>query len=173
MNSLTRWNPYREMMDLQRQMDRFFSDSSLPSLFSGTFGQRSLGGDLPRIWGLDLDVSETEEAFVVRASVPGFDPDELDITLTDNVLTISGTLEQKHQEDDEVYHLRERRTGSFSRSLTLPTGLDADNVEASCENGLLTVRVPKAEESRPRRIPISGSQKPIEDRDTIEGTLTD
>lgn len=159
MNVLTRWNPYREMLSLRDQMDRLFEDTF--SLFPST--QTRL--QTPRIWGLDLDVSETDEAYIVKAAVPGITPDELEITLTNNVLTIKGDLEAAEEQEGEVFHMRELRYGSFSRSLTLPERVNADEVEAHVENGILTVLVPKSEESKPKRIPVGG------DRDAIEGEL--
>ena len=147
MNSLTLWNPYREMMTLRRQLDSFFDDS----FFKLSGYQRPL---LERIWGLDLDVVENDESFLIQASVPGIDPEQLDITLENNVLTIKGELDEEKRQEGEVYHLRERRYGRFSRSVTLPAEVDADAIEAQMENGVLTLTVPKSEESKPKRIPI-------------------
>lgn len=159
MNVLTRWNPYREMLSLRDQMDRLFEDTF--SLFPSAQNRFQM----PRIWGLDLDVSETDEAYTVKAAVPGITPEELDITLTNNVLTIKGELEAAEEQEGEVYHMRELRYGSFSRSLTLPEQVNADEIEAHVENGILTVLVPKSEESKPKRIPVGS------DRDAIEGEL--
>lgn len=159
MNVLTRWNPYREMLSLRDQMDRLFEDTF--SLFPSAQNRFQM----PRIWGLDLDVSETDEAYTVKAAVPGITPEELDITLTNNVLTIKGELEATEEQEGEVYHMRELRYGSFSRSLTLPEQVNADEIEARVENGILTLVMPKSEESKPKRIPVGG------ERDAIEGEL--
>lgn len=159
MNVLTRWNPYREMLSLRDQMDRLFEDTF--SLFPSAQNRFQM----PRIWGLDLDVSETDEAYTVKAAVPGITPEELDITLTNNVLTIKGELEATEEQEGEVYHMRELRYGSFSRSLTLPEQVNADEIEARVENGILTLVMPKSEESKPKRIPVGGQ------RDAIEGEL--
>jgi HSP20 family protein len=135
------------MMTLRRQLDSLFDDS-----FFGLSGyQRPLLG---RIWGLDLDVVENDESFLIHASVPGIDPEQLDITLENNVLTIKGELEEEERQEGDVYHLRERRYGQFSRSITLPSDVDAEAIEAHVVNGVLTLTVPKSEESKPKRIPI-------------------
>ena len=156
MNALTRWNPYGDMMNLRDQMDRLFEDTFnlLPSTRTSF--------RTPRIWGLQLDVSETDDAYIVKAAVPGITPDDLDITLTNNVLTIKGEIEATEEQEGEVYHMRELRYGSFSRSLTLPEQVNADGVEANVENGILTVFVPKSEESKPKRIPVGRDQNAIE-----------
>lgn len=156
MNVLTRWNPYGDMMNLREQMDRLFEDTLnlLPSTQTRF--------QTPRIWGLQMDVSETDNAYIVKAAIPGITPDDLDITLTNNVLTIKGEIEADEEQEGEVFHMRELRYGSFSRSLTLPDQVDADAVEANVENGILTVFVPKSEESKPKRIPVGNDHKAIE-----------
>jgi HSP20 family protein len=140
------------MLTLRDQMDR---------LFENTLGLDMMSS-APRIWGLNLDVSETDDQFKVKASVPGLNPDQIDITLEKNVLTIKGETETEDEQEGEVYHLRERRFGSFSRSITLPGQVDPDAVSASYDNGVLTVTVPKTEEAKPRRIPIHNGHKAIE-----------
>jgi HSP20 family protein len=105
-------------------------------------------------WGLAVDVSENDDAFIVTASVPGMNPDDLDITISDNILTIKGETESDETIKDEQYHIRERRYGSFGRSITLPVTVNAEDVSANYENGVLTLTVPKAEEVKPRRIAV-------------------
>jgi HSP20 family protein len=146
MMSLTRWNPRRDMMSLRNEMNR---------LFEQAFEGGSLGPwQSSTNWGLALDVAEKDDAFLVTASVPGLKPDDLDITITDNVLTIKGETKSDETIEEEQYHLRERRFGSFGRSISLPVTVDADNVEANYEDGILTLTLPKAEEARPHRIAI-------------------
>lgn len=156
MNALTRWNPYGDMMNLRDQMDRLFEDtfSLLPSTRTRF--------QTPRIWGLQMDVSETDDAYIVKAAIPGITPDDLEITLTNNVLTIKGEIEADDEQEGKVVHMRELRYGSFSRSLTLPDQVNADEVEANVENGILTVFVPKSEGSKPKRIPVGRDQNAIE-----------
>jgi HSP20 family protein len=106
------------------------------------------------IWMLPLDVSETEDAFIVKASLPGVNPDDIDISLTENVLTIKAEIKAEEKIENARYHLQERRYGVYSRSITLPTAVNADAVEAVYENGVLTLNIPKAEEVKPRKIEV-------------------
>lgn len=143
MANITRWNPLREMINLRDEMDRLYSDMLG---FSG-------GGDGSNV-GLALDVTETDENYVVKAAAPGMEPDDLDISLIGNTLTIRGETKAEETREGETYHLRERRFGRFSRSITLPRDVDTDDVDASYERGILTICVPKTEEVKPRRIDV-------------------
>ena len=149
---LTRYDPFREMMTLRSAMD---------SLVDKTFvGSRA---DCECVnWGLALDVSETGDEYLVKASVPGVNPDDLEITYNNKVLTIKGNTQQENEVEETHYHLRERRFGSFARSVSLPIPVDSDHIEASYENGVLSLRLPKTEASKPRRISISSPKKMIE-----------
>ncbi len=146
MNALTRWDPVREIQSMRNLMDRFFEESFM---------------DAPRLWSRSLetfapalDVMEDSDAYTVTASVPGVDPEAIDVTLTENVLTIKGETKSEEEKKEANYHLRERRFGRFSRSITLPTPVDADHIEATQENGVLTLRLPKVESAKPKRIEI-------------------
>jgi len=157
MGNMRRWTPMRPSVwdrDVFDEMERMFEEPF--------FGRR---GDGQQNWGLPLDVSEREDSYVVRASIPGIDPDEIDISISDNVLTIRGEVKHDSDQQNERYVLRERRMGHFTRSVSFPTAIDADHAEASCDCGVLTLHLPKAETARPRRIGISG--RPA--RQTIEG----
>ncbi|MBP8125371.1 MAG: Hsp20/alpha crystallin family protein [Caldilineaceae bacterium] len=152
MSTLMRWDPYREFATMRNLMDRVFEDTFGPA--------QSLRTDA---LSLALDVAEQQDGFVVKASVPGINPDDLDISLTNDVLTIRGETKADTEIDEETYHLRERRVGSFMRSVTLPVPVQADKVDAAYENGVLTLTLPKAEELRPKKIAIkANSQKTIE-----------
>ena len=144
--SIVRWEPLREVMTLREAMDQLFEDSFV--------------GRRPREWlpaegTLALDMYQTEEAAVIKSSVPGVKPDDIDITISGNTLTISG--ETKEEEED--YIRRERRYGSFSRSVVLPEGLEPGKAEASFEHGILTLSIPKAPETKPRVIEVKGKKK--------------
>ncbi len=144
MTLVRRWDPFREMAELRATMDRLLNETrNLPLLATEE-----------TIWMLPLDVSETEDAYIVKASIPGVNPDDIDITLTDNVLTIKAEIKEEKEIEEAKYHLRERRFGVFSRSITLPTAVEADKVEAVYENGVLTLTIPKAEEVKPRKIAV-------------------
>lgn len=150
MAQLTRWDPFREMMTLRTAMDRLFNDTFSPTgLFDST------------TWSLALDVAEKDNQFVVQAAIPGINPDDLDISLSDNVLTIKGETKAETESDEGQYHLRERRFGSFCRSVQLPTSVEADAVDASYKDGVLTLNIPKAEAVKPRKISVR-SPKMIE-----------
>jgi len=142
MSALTRWDPFREMMDIRREMDRF-----LQTTLSNQEGMQ-------QTWAIPLNVSETKDAYELEASLPGVKPEDVEITLTNNTLTISGETKAEEEKEDRTFHMRERRYGSFVRSLTLPSAINPDAVEAHFENGVLKLRVPKAEEAKPKRIQI-------------------
>ena len=91
---------------------------------------------------------------VVKASLPGVDPNDVEITYTNNTLTIKGEVREEQELEDALYHLRERNFGSFARSITLPAGVEPDKIEANYEAGVLTIRLPKAEEIKPKKIAI-------------------
>ena len=159
--ALIRWEPARELNSLQSEMNRLFN-----TFFDVPPGN---GGGGARRWVPAMDLVETEEHFVLRADLPGLTENDVAIELEDNVLTLSGERKSEHEERKEGYYRVERASGTFARSLTLPEGIDPDRVEASFENGVLEVRVPKPEERKPRRVSISvGADKPA-----IEGSETD
>lgn len=144
MATLRRWDPIREMMSLRSTMDRLFDESAFGPYLDTQYST----------WNLPLDVMETDENFVVKAAIPGINPEDLDLTIEDNVLTIKGKLEEEQEDENVNYHLRERRFGSFTRSIRLPTHVDAEHVEAHYNDGILKLMVPKAEEVRPKRITV-------------------
>jgi HSP20 family protein len=148
MADLIRRDAVRDMVSLRDAMDRLFEESFV----------RPFGG-FPRFPGasqeLALDMYETDDDVVVEASLPGFKPDEVDIAVEGNTLTVKGEHEEKREEEQEgKYHYRERRYGSFQRSVSLPADIKADQAEATFENGVLKLTLPKQEESKPRRIQV-------------------
>ena len=125
MDALLRWDPFR-----------------------GELG----GGNLefvPR-----FDVKETKEAYVIQADLPGVKDDELEVSLSGNLLTISGKREEEHREEGESYYTIERSYGNFVRSFTMPDGVDSESVNADLKQGVLTVRIPKKPDAQPKRISI-------------------
>jgi HSP20 family protein len=148
---LTRWDPFQEMLNLRRTVDRLFDNANPDHEWQ------------PMQWSLAVDVVENKEDFTVKASVPGINPADLDVSYVDDTLTIKGEVKSDKEVDENQYHLRERRYGSFTRSISLPTKIRGDAIEASYQNGVLTLRLPKAEEVMPKRIAIKvGDQKMIE-----------
>jgi HSP20 family protein len=145
MTTLMRWEPWREMTALRRAVGRLFDEP-----FETRF---------PMPWRLDefdltVDVAEDENAYIVKASMPGVKPEEVEVTLQNNVLILKGEAKADKEINEERYHLRERRYGSFMRSLTMPTNVNADMIEAKHEDGVLTVRLPKTEEDKPKKIAV-------------------
>lgn len=105
-----------------------------------------------------MDVCETQDAYEIEASMPGIRPEDVDITLDRNTLTIRGDMKSEQDREDRNYHLRERRSGTFMRSITLPSNIEADAIQANYEDGVLKLHLPKAEESKPKRIQVHGSR---------------
>jgi HSP20 family protein len=116
-----------------------------------------LGGWQNTYRGLPLDVTEDEEGYVVKASVAGINPEDVDITIEENVLSIKGEFAQESETEEENYLMRERHAGSFGRSIRFPVEVNADAVDAKYENGVLTLNIPKVEEVKPKRVEIKVS----------------
>jgi len=147
--AIVRWDPSREVDSLQSEMNR---------LFDTFFGGRPANGTLRR-WVPPMDLVETDDHLVLRADLPGLDSDDVDIEVKDGVLTISGERRSEHEEKTDGYYRVERAFGGFSRSLTLPQGIDPEAVTANFDRGVLEVLVPKPEQRKPRRIAIGGEQR--------------
>jgi len=142
MTLVRRTNPFGELVSLRSAMDRFFDDS----LF------RPAGWTVsPR---LALDISSTADAVVIEAALPGVKPEDVDISVLEDTLTISASTNDEKAESDDAYSYREIRRGSFSRTVTLPKNVKADEATATFENGMLRLSFPKAQEAKPRQIQI-------------------
>jgi HSP20 family protein len=153
MANVTRWDPVQEMMTLREAMNQLFEDS-----FVRPAGARGGQSFVPA-----LDLSETADGFVVEASLPGLKAEDLEITLENNVLTIKGETRREAEENKRNYHRVERSFGSFQRTIGLPSTVKADQINASLNNGILRLDIPKAEEVKPRKINVSvGQGKQIE-----------
>ena len=161
--ALIRWEPVRELQTMQNEMNRLFN-TFFDAPASGNGGQAAVA----RRWLPAMDVVETEDHFVLRADLPGLSQGDVNIELEDNVLTVSGERKAEHERNGEGYYRVERSSGAFSRSLTLPDGVDAEGIQASFDRGVLEIRIPKPEQHKPRKVQISvgGAAK------TIEGTET-
>jgi len=157
--TIVRWEPLRELSSLQTEMNRLFN-----TVFDAPATQGN-GGTMRR-WVPAMDLLETADHFVLRADLPGMTEDDVNIELEDSTLTVSGERKSEHEDKQEGFYRVERAFGSFSRSLTLPKGIDADAVNANFENGVLEIRIPKPEERKPRRISIAVGDQPA----TIEGS---
>jgi len=146
--AIVRWEPLREFSTLQNEMNRLFN-----TVFDAPAAP-SNGGTLRR-WMPAMDLVETGDHFVLRADLPGLSEGDVNIEVEDRVLTVSGERKAEHESTKEGYHRVERAFGTFSRSLTLPEGVDAEAVEASFDKGVLEVRIPKPEQPKPRKISIA------------------
>jgi HSP20 family protein len=165
--ALIRWEPVRELHTMQNEMNRLFN-----TFFDSPTPNNGGGNAVARRWIPAMDVVETNDHFVLRADLPGLSENDVKIEVEDNVLTVSGERKAEHEQQGEGYYRVERAFGSFSRSLTLPEGVDADGIQASFESGVLEVRIPKPEQQKPRKVQISlGSQtKTIEGSEATEPT---
>ncbi|NDJ60737.1 MAG: Hsp20/alpha crystallin family protein [Chloroflexi bacterium] len=151
MTTIIRWNPIREMAAMQSAIDRAFDET-----------WRNLRTDADS-YTLPLDVYETEAGYTVTAALPGATSENIEISLHDNVLTIAGTVPQSvaFGEDEKVRTLaQERAYGSFSRNIRLPQPVDRDNIEATFDNGVLTLTLPKSAAVLPRQIPVRAAGNP-------------
>jgi HSP20 family protein len=147
--NIVRWEPFREMTSLRDAMDRLFEDSfvRLPRLW-------------PRdgAWELPIDMHQTANDVIVKVSLPGFKPEEVDISVTGDTLTMKGTHTEEQEVKEENYLYKERRHGTFSRSVLIPVQVKSDKAEAVFEDGILTLTLPKAEEVKPKQIKVKAKQ---------------
>jgi HSP20 family protein len=161
--ALIRWEPVRELNSIQNEMNRLFN-----TFFDSPANTSSREGHTLQRWIPPMDLVETENDFVLRADLPGLAEGDVNIELENNVLTLSGERKAEHEDRKEGYYRVERSWGTFSRSLTLPDGVDPDAVQAHFERGVLEVRIPKPEARKPRKVAISVGDQP----NTIEGSAT-
>jgi HSP20 family protein len=145
MPAVVRFDPFREITSLSDEMNRLFSRTVGDGVSSGS------------AWTPAVDIFDTEEAIVLRAELPGLGPDDIDIEIDDNVLTLKGERRFQETVDEGRFYRLERAYGHFQRSVTLPQGVKADEISADVDNGVLTVRVPKADEVKPRKIAIAAA----------------
>jgi HSP20 family protein len=150
-NELTTWRPFRELAPF-RDFERMRRD--MDRLWDSFFERGSLMGEEGGEWLPSLDVAETKNDIVVKAEVPGMDPKDIDISLSDGLLTIKGEKKQERVEKDENYHLVERSYGTFARSIRLPNEVKSDKINASYKNGVLKVVLPKSEEAKKKEVKI-------------------
>lgn len=144
--SLMRWDPAAEFNQLRETMDRVFNNfGRWPAIRDEGLGAHTLA----------IDVHETPDAYVVMAAVPGVEPENVDVSIEDGVLSIKGEFQRRNEVDEQNYLRRELHYGAFERSLRLPPSIDFDRTEAAFENGMLTLTLPKRPEARPRSIKIT------------------
>lgn len=146
MTTLVRWDPFEEMTSLRDAMSQLVAESFVrPRTPAGVFQP-------------PLDLYETENEYVMRLAAPGLKPDNFEITAQQNMLTIRGRTEDEQQDENQQnglrYHIQEQRFGEFARTIRFPTPVDTDKIRASLADGILNIRVPKAESAKPKRISV-------------------
>ncbi len=147
MLELAPWRPMKEISTLRREMDRLWEDF---------FGRRDILAE-EATWVPAIDVSEDKENVLVRAELPGLEPKDVEISLSGDLLTIKGEKRQREEKKEENFHRIETRWGRFSRAVRIPVPVEAEKAEAKFENGVLTIRMPKKEEVKPKQIEIKAS----------------
>ncbi|EQB63863.1 MAG: hypothetical protein RBG1_1C00001G1442 [candidate division Zixibacteria bacterium RBG-1] len=145
--ALTRWNLFKGLVNVPQDADRLFEE------FFGLFPVELNGGS--GTWSPAVDVSEDQDNIYFTVEVPGMSKEDVKVTLQDNVLTIRGEKKQEMEKKDANYHRLERSYGSFTRSFSLPTGVVPDKIKAQYQDGLLKISLPKAEQVKPKEIPIA------------------
>ena len=144
-DELQRWEPFRDLVTLREAMDRLFTESFVrPSTAFPSFG----------IEGPAVDMYQTKDDIVVKAALPGLKPDEIEISVTGDILTLKGELKDEEKIEEGNYLRKERHFGQFVRELSLPTLVNSDKAKAEFEHGVLTLRLPKAEAVKPKSITI-------------------
>ena len=143
---LQRWDPFNELRQMQDTVDRMWRRV-------GHVPGAADGQDI-EAWAVPLDVSRKGDDTVIRAYLPGVAPEDIQVSIEDNVLTIKGQTAEQHQDEEGAYLMKERRTGSFHRALRLPDSVDQDKLQPHYDHGVLTITVPKAEEKRARQLKV-------------------
>jgi len=145
MSNLTRWEPMRDMVTLRDAMDRLFDEAfTRPWISDGGSGM-----GMPAV-----DLYQTDDDVIVKVAVPGMKPEDVQISVTGDTLTVKGEIRQENDSKEKAYHIREQRWGSFERTITLPTAVRSDKAQAEFENGILNITLPKAEDVKPKTITV-------------------
>jgi HSP20 family protein len=150
--ALVRWNPARDLMRMREEMDRLFHEFSRP-------GDSEEGTWMRGSWAPLVDIYETDEAFILKAELPGFSKEDVQVELHGNRLALRGERKHETEAKEEQYHRRERAYGRFERVFWLPTTVDADKIQAHFSNGVLELRLPKSEAAKPKRIAITEAER--------------
>jgi HSP20 family protein len=143
--AIVRWSPFRDVMGIRDEMDRMFDNFFTRSGERGAF-------DTP--WTPIVDIYETQDSVIIDAELPGMKQSDIEVNVTDNTLTIKGEKKQEKETKEENFYRVERVYGLFSRTFTLPVGVHADKIKATYKDGVLKITLPKAEEVKPKLIPI-------------------
>ncbi len=170
MQRIQRWYPINDFRNMQYALDRMqprFAPDAAPTMngasdpaMNGASDPATNGASAPT-WSVPLDITTKGEDTVVRASLPGVAPEDIQVSIEDHVLTIKGKTDEKFQDFDGEFVMRERRTGAFARALRLPDSVDPEKVQPHYEHGILTITLPKSEAKRARQLPIMVGTGPV------------
>ena len=169
MATMMRWDPFQDLRSAQDEM------AQMRPMLAHAFGLQGQpqGSDRATAWAPALDISERKDAYLVTVELPGLKPEDLDITMEDGLLTIQGERQFAHDSSEQQFHRVERRYGAFRRSITLPAHLMAEEIEASFEDGVLQILVPKAEEAKAKRIQVRPGRTEISSASSEGATSQD
>jgi HSP20 family protein len=149
---ITPWRPMRELEEMERRFENIFGRSFLPAIWR-RFPAVEMG------WAPAIEVYEKEDKFVVKAELPGMKKEDIDISISGDTLSIKGERKAESEVKEEDYYCCERSYGSFSRSISLPSSIDTEKIEASYKDGVLEVSLPKVPEVKAKKVDISASKK--------------
>jgi HSP20 family protein len=156
MATMMRWDPFQDLRSAQEQeeMAQMVQMSPMLAHALGLAQQQGSARTTTTAWAPALDISERKDAYLVTVELPGVEADDLEITMEDGLLTIQGERQFAHDSSEQQFHRVERRYGAFRRSITLPAHVMAEGIQASADNGVLQILVPKMEEATPKRIQV-------------------
>jgi HSP20 family protein len=168
MTTMMRWDPFQDLRSAQDEMAQMS-----PMLAHALGLHRQQGSATTTAWAPALDISERKDAYLVTVELPGLKPEDLDITMEDGLLTIQGERQFTSESSEQQFHRVERRYGAFRRSITLPAHVMAEGIQASLEDGVLQLLVPKAEEATPKRIQVRPGRTEVLAAATGEGASSE
>ena len=149
--SIIRWEPFRDLVSTQDRFNQLFNET-----FACAFGDQPEG--TPHAWVPPVDIYETADSVVLKAELPGINPDDVEIRIEGNTLHLKGERKFEKEVKEEKFHRVERSQGTFTRGFSLPNTVDANKVKAEYENGILTLTMPRREEAKPRTIKVNVSK---------------
>jgi HSP20 family protein len=150
--AIVRWNPQRDLMQMREEMDRMFNQF----LRRGEGEEATLAQGL---WAPPVDIYETDDAFMLKAELPGFSKEDVNLEIHENRLIIRGERKRETEAKEDQYHRLERAYGRFERAFWLPTTVDAEHIQATFNNGVLELRLPKSPAAKPKQIPITEAEE--------------